>query len=28
VTSVPTYLARSPLKKIAIYPGAMRMRAR
>jgi len=28
VTSVPTYLARSPLKKIAIYPGSMRMRAR
>jgi hypothetical protein len=28
VTSVPTRLARSPLKKIAIYPDAMRMRAR
>ena len=28
VTSVPTYLARSALKKIAIHPGAMRMRAR
>ena len=28
VTSVPTHLARSPLKKIAIYPTSMRTRAR
>ena len=28
VTSVPTHLARSPLKKIAIYPMSTRMRAR
>jgi C-terminal processing protease CtpA/Prc len=28
VTSVPTRLARSPLKKIAIYPMSTRMRAR